>query len=164
MPSHPLSAAKCLDALLRYELAAIRCYQTAESILRSPADRDALAAIRRTHEAAAGTLQNHVTTCGQTPSAEPGLWSVLLTLVETSALCSGRRGVLTMLLWAEQHGIQTYESARCIAGLPAVSRVLIETALLPYLHEHVRGLEQVIAQDSATLARARGPVTAAAAS
>src|SRR5205814_3656414 len=91
MPSSPSSTARCLDALFRYELAAARCYQFAERVL--PADRDALAAVRRSHELAAVALGQHLVALGQPPSAGPGLWGVLGTLLEAST-ASGRWAVL----------------------------------------------------------------------
>ncbi len=59
---------------------------------------------------------------------------------------SGRRAVLTVLLWSERHGIETYGAACRIPGLPAASRILIESALLPDLHRHVRELEHLFAR------------------
>src|SRR5687768_7455572 len=92
-------AARCLDALLRYELAAFRCYRFAETVVG--ADRDALAAVRRLHEFAAATLSQQVIRLGQRPSDGPGLWDVLPTLVEASTTLSARWAVLAVLSGTE---------------------------------------------------------------
>jgi hypothetical protein len=146
MSSQPLSVARCLDTLLRYELAAVRGYLSAEWALPAAAEREALATVRRSHELAAAALRQHVAVLGQPPSAGPGLWGVFGALVEASVARSGRRAVLTVLLWSERHGIETYGAACRIPGLPAASRILIESALLPDLHGHVRELEHLIAR------------------
>jgi hypothetical protein len=151
------TASRCLDALLRYELATIQCYQFAESVL--PDDRYTLSAIRRSHEFAAAALGQHITRLGRLPSTEPGLWGALGTLVEASTAFSARWAVLTMLLWSERHGIETYVSACRIPGLPVASCLLMESTLLPSLHGHVRSLEQVIALRDGHTPRADAAMT-----
>ena len=54
MPPPTLPVARCLDALLRYEIAAVGSYRSAEIVLA--ADRAVLAAVHRSHELAAATL------------------------------------------------------------------------------------------------------------
>src|SRR5690349_4099460 len=109
--SQPLSAARCLDALLRYELAAVRGYLSAEQALPHGPDRDALTTVRRSHELAAVALRQHLAALGQPPASGPGLWGAVGALVEAAAARSGRRAVLTLLLWSERHGIETYAAA-----------------------------------------------------
>ena len=142
----PTTAARCLNALLRYELAAIRCYQFAEHVVSCPGDRDELAGIRRNHEAVAAELCEHVSGCHERPARDPALWGVLNTLVETSSALFGRRSMLTVLMWSEQHGVKTYESAAQIDGLPAVGAAAIPGAVGPFLHAHVRILTRMIAR------------------
>lgn len=82
MPVSLLSVVRCLDALFRYELAAVRCYRFAENLLT--AERDALAAVRQSHEFAAATLHQQIVVQGQRPSDGPGLWGALPTFIEAS--------------------------------------------------------------------------------
>ncbi|HET6572231.1 MAG TPA: hypothetical protein VFG68_01405 [Fimbriiglobus sp.] len=137
-------AARCLNALLRYELAAVRCHRFAAAVL--PADRETLTAVRRLHELAAATLRQRVVLLGQPPSDGPGLWDALPALVEASTALSARWAVLRVLRGAERHGIETYESACRIPALPAEIRVAIESTLLPLMHGNVRTLEQLDAR------------------
>lgn len=137
-------AARCLDALLRYELAAVRCYRFAGTVLA--ADRDELAAVRRSHELAVATLHRQVVLLGHLPSDGPGLWDVLPALVEASTALSARWAVLTVLRGAERHGIEAYEAACRIPVLPADVGVVIESTLLTLMHGNVRTLEQLSAR------------------
>jgi hypothetical protein len=137
-------AARCLDALLRYELAAVRCYRFAETVVG--ADRDALAAVRRSHEFAVATLSQQILRLGQRPSDGPGLWDVLPTLVEASTALAARWAVLTVLRGTERHGIEAYEAACRIPVLPPEISVEIESTLLALMHGNVRTLEQLSAR------------------
>jgi hypothetical protein len=138
-------AAKCLNSLLRYELAAVRAYRFAESVCPLPSDRDSLAAIRRDHESIARTLRESAAGLGEPEVDEVGLWGMLNTLVEASAGTLGRRSMLTVLLWSEQHAAQTYQSAARIPGLGEVTEVVIPAEVMPALAEHIVELEKMIA-------------------
>lgn len=144
MPPSVSFAARCLDALLRYELAAVRCYRFAGTVLA--AERDELAAVRRSHEFAVATLHSQVVLLGQRPSDGPGLWDVLPALVEASTALSARWAVLTVLRGTERHGIEAYETACRIPVLPADAGVVIETTLLTLMHGNLRTLEQLSAR------------------
>lgn len=133
MVSHHLNASGCLNGLLRYELAAVRCYQFAEHALDGNAT---LAELRRGHEAVADLLRGRIAGAGQSPSADPGLWGVLHTLVETSAAVFGRREMLTVLLWVERHAAETYEAG----GTDDVADLV-----LPLIRHHAGLLEPLIA-------------------
>lgn len=152
MPASSPPIARCLDALLRYELAAVHCYRFVENVL--PAERDALTAVRRSHEFAAATLHQQIVVQGQLPSDGPGLWGALPTLLEASTVHSARWAVLAVLLGTEHHGIATYSSACRIPILPATACVTIESTLLPLMHGHVRTLEQMASRLGAEVPRA----------
>jgi hypothetical protein len=154
MPLPSPSVARCLDALLRYELAAVRCYPFAEKVL--PADRDVLTAVRRSHEIAAANLDQQITVLGQPPSDGPGLWGALPTLIEASTILAPRWAVLTVLVGTERHGIATYTAACRIPVLPATVCVTIESTLLPLMHGHVRTLEQLASRAADGTPRAVG--------
>jgi hypothetical protein len=154
MPLPSPCVARCLDALLRYELAAVRCYLFAESVL--PADRDVLTAVRRSHEFAASDLHKQIAVLGQPPSDGPGLWGALPTLVKASTTLSCRWAVLTVLLGTERHGIATYTAACRIPILPTAVCVTVESTLLPLMHGHVRTLEQLASRSEDGTPRAVG--------
>lgn len=154
MPASSPSVVRCLDALFRYELAAVHCYRFAEEVLL--AERDALIAVRRSHEFAAATLHQQIVVQGQPPSDGPGLWSALPALVEASTVLSARWAVLTVLIGTERHGIATYSAACRIPVLPATACVTIESTLLPLMHGHVRTLEQMASRLDEVMPRAAG--------
>jgi hypothetical protein len=146
MLSHPLNASRCLNSLLRYELAAVRCYQFAGQAIGDGDDRAVLAGIRRDHETAADRLRELVSADGGTPSADPGMWGVLTTQVETAAAVFGRKAMLTVLLWTEQHAAETYESSRGVTGDTCDVDPLVSDDLIPMLRRHTAALEPLIAR------------------
>jgi hypothetical protein len=154
MPPPTLPVARCLDALLRYEIAAVGSYRSAEIVLA--ADRAALAAVHRSHEFAAATLHQQIAALGQSPSDGPGLWDALPTLVAASTALSARWAVLTVLRGVERHGIETYESACRIPVLPAEICAAIESTLLPLMHGNLRTLEQLSARPGGETTRTAG--------
>lgn len=142
MVPHPLHATRCLNSLLRYELAAARCYEfAAESMSGDDSEREEFLSIGGEHRGAAERLRECVTAKGLQPSSDPGLWSVLLTLVETSAAVFGRRAMLTVLLWTEQHAAETYESARRIPELSRDEQACLTRDYLAQVRRHISTLE-----------------------
>ena len=154
MPASSPSIVRCLDALFRYELAAAHCYRFAENVLT--AERDALIAVRRSHEFAAATLHQQIVVQGQSTSDGPGLSGALPTLVKASTVLSARWAVLTVLLGTERHGIATYSAACRIPVLPATACVTIESTLLPLMHGHVRTLEQMASRPTNVMPDRKG--------
>lgn len=140
MLPHPLPAPRCLNSLLRYELAAVRCYQFAETALGLDPARDVLLAIRQDHEAAAELLREQIREAGDQPSADPGLWGVMVSLVETTAVVFGRRSMLTMLSWTEKHAADTYETA---CRVPHLSRGSRPATRIAAIRRHVTTLEEL---------------------
>ena len=150
----PTSAAKCLNSLLRFELAVVRCYRFAEQLLGDHPDRAALARMRAAHEAAAADLTAHIAAHGQSPSHDPGLWGSLISLAETSAVVFGRHAILTVLLWAEQHARDTYRAARREwAAQPGDPGPILEP-LAPAAGRHVAALEAMLPRHKAAPADA----------
>jgi hypothetical protein len=146
MLSHPLNASRCLNSLLRYELAAVRCYQFAERAVTDEADLAVLSQIRRDHETAADRLRELVTADGASPSADPGMWGVLTTQVETAAAVFGRKAMLTVLLWTEQHAADTYESSGRVPGSICEETPPVSENFRPMLLRHIAALEPLIAR------------------
>ncbi|HVK18581.1 MAG TPA: hypothetical protein VM533_16725 [Fimbriiglobus sp.] len=146
MPLSISPAARCLDALFRYELAAARCYLLAETFLI--AERDTLSTIRRSHEVAAATLHNQILILDHPPSDGPGLWGALPTLVTASTALCACWAVLTVLIGSERHGIATYSAACRIPVLPSPVCIIFESTLLPMMNGHVRTLEQLTARSA----------------
>lgn len=142
MVSHHLNASRCPNSLLRYELVAARCYHFAEQAAGGGGDLAVLCDIRRHHEAAAARVRGRVVGAGQSPSSDPGIWGVLLTLVETSAAVFGRTAMLTVLLWIEQHAAEAYEASRDDPD-PADDPSPASEAL-PRIRDHVGALEALI--------------------
>jgi len=135
-----------LNALLRGELAATETYQQAlEKVTNEPGAME-LQRVHKDHREAANTLRQHIHEHGGKPDQKSGVWGTFAKAWEGTAKLFGNTAALSALKQGEERGLNDYEAALKDNDLAQDCKELIRTQLLPQTQEHLKILDQVIAQ------------------
>jgi len=135
---------KCLNSLLRGEIAATETYQQALAKLEKSGDMANLRRIHDEHRIAANTLREHVHQCGGKPEQGSGAWGTWAKMVEGTAKVFGETAAIKALKEGEEQGVKDYQAAATDEDLSSECRDLIRTQLLPQTREHIATLDRIM--------------------
>lgn len=135
---------RCLNSLLRGELAATETYQQAITKMEGTRDVVTLRQIHDEHREAANTLRQHVHECGGQPDQGSGAWGTWAKVVEGTAKVFGATAALKALKEGEEQGIKDYQKATQDEGLSTECKGLIQSELLPQTRKHIVTLDRLM--------------------
>jgi uncharacterized protein (TIGR02284 family) len=136
---------RCLNSLLRGELAATETYQQALAKVGNDTGAAELRRLHDEHRDAANTLRQHIREHGGTPGHGSGAWGAFAKSVEGTAKIFGQTAAMKALKEGEEQGISDYEKALKDENLAADCKTLISSQLLPQTRAHIPVLDRLMA-------------------
>jgi len=136
--------AGAMNSLLRGEISAIESYEQALKKFAASEQAKTIRRLQEDHIAAAEILREHIHSRGGKPAKGSGAWGAFAKVVTRTAKLFGSAAALKALKEGEEQGIFEYENALKDFDLPAASKNLIETKLLPQTKAHIPILDELL--------------------
>jgi len=137
-----------LNSLLKGELSAVQTYTQALKKIDTADRAEALTENLENHQKAVDTLRSEIVSRGGKPVTDSGAWGTWAQTVQGTSNLLGDKVALKALREGEEHGLNEYKEAIRDNVFSEKTASLISDTLIENQIEHIRELDQKIAQIS----------------